>query len=217
LAADYTAADYAAPFWSNTADVSVVEYGESQLELAWSGSRDDVGVTTYRIGIAGSSGVSSTSPRATITGLEPGTTYQFKVRASDKAGNWSEALTGTFRTARAYTDTPGTTFYEDELWMSGMDITRGCNPPANDRFCPDDPVTRAQMAAFVVRALGLAANTHGGFGDVPAGSTFAEDIGRLATAGITRGCNPPANDHFCPEDPITRGQLAAFLRRALGA
>jgi hypothetical protein len=38
----------------------------------------------------------------------------------------------------------------------------------------------------------------------------------LATAGVTRGCNPPANDLFCPEDPVTRGQLAAFLRRALG-
>ncbi|MFP3915884.1 MAG: choice-of-anchor Q domain-containing protein, partial [Actinomycetota bacterium] len=36
------------------------------------------------------------------------------------------------------------------------DITRGCNPPANDRYCPGDPVTRAQMASFLVRALDLA-------------------------------------------------------------
>jgi hypothetical protein len=72
------------------------------------------------------------------------------------------------------------------------------------------------MAAFLVRALGLTENGHGGFGDVPSGSTFAEDIGRLATAGVTFGCNPPVNDLFCPEDPVTRGQLAAFLRRALG-
>lgn len=53
-------------------------------------------------------------------------------------------------------------------------------------------------------------------GDVPADSTVAVDIGWLATAGITRGCNTPDNDLFCPEDPVTRGQLAAFLRRALG-
>jgi hypothetical protein len=31
----------------------------------------------------------------------------------------------------------------------------GCNPPDNDRFCPEGPVTRGQMASFLVRALGL--------------------------------------------------------------
>jgi hypothetical protein len=34
-------------------------------------------------------------------------------------------------------------------------VTLGCNPPANDKFCPDDKVTRGQMAAFLTRALGL--------------------------------------------------------------
>jgi hypothetical protein len=38
----------------------------------------------------------------------------------------------------------------------------------------------------------------------------------LANAGVTRGCNPPDNDRFCPEEVVTRQQLAAFLRRALG-
>ena len=37
---------------------------------------------------------------------------------------------------------------------------------------------------------------------------------KLAQAGITRGCNPPTNDRFCPTDFVTRGQMAAFLRRA---
>lgn len=48
-----------------------------------------------------------------------------------------------------------------------------------------------------------------------AGHTFAADIGALADAGITKGCDPPANDRFCPDAPVTRGQMAAFLRRAL--
>ncbi len=48
------------------------------------------------------------------------------------------------------------------------------------------------------------------------GSVFRDDIERLAAAGITKGCNPPVNDRFCPEDPVTRGQMAAFLVRALG-
>ena len=110
----------------------------------------------------------------------------------------------------------GSTFAGDVGRLATAGITKGCNPPDNDRFCPDDPVSRAQMAAFIVRALGLKENTHPGFVDVASGSTFAGDVGRLATAGITKGCNPPDNDRFCPEDPVTRGQLAAFLKRALG-
>jgi hypothetical protein len=47
------------------------------------------------------------------------------------------------------------------------------------------------------------------------GSVFEDDIERLAVAGITRGCNPPVNDMFCPNDPVTRAQMAAFLHRAM--
>jgi hypothetical protein len=45
---------------------------------------------------------------------------------------------------------------------------------------------------------------------------FASDIQRIAAAGFTRGCNPPANDRYCPSAAITRGQMAVFLTRALG-
>ena len=47
------------------------------------------------------------------------------------------------------------------------------------------------------------------------GSVFEQDIEKLAAAGITAGCNPPANTNFCPDSPLTRGQMAAFLVRAL--
>jgi hypothetical protein len=70
------------------------------------------------------------------------------------------------------------------------------------------------MAAFLVRALGLTETDGTDFVDDD-GSIFEGDIERLAAAGITRGCNPPDNDRFCPDDPITRGQMAAFLFRAL--
>ncbi|MFZ0014738.1 MAG: S-layer homology domain-containing protein, partial [Acidimicrobiia bacterium] len=116
---------------------------------------------------------------------------------------------------RVFTDVPaGSTFAADIARLAAADITKGCNPPANDRFCPNDRVTREQMAAFLVRSLSLVADTHGGFDDVPANSTFAGDIARLASAGITRGCDPPDNDRFCPRDAVTRGQMAAFLDRA---
>jgi hypothetical protein len=51
------------------------------------------------------------------------------------------------------------------------------------------------------------------FSDVPNTNTFHADITWLADMGITRGCNPPANTEFCPKDPVTREQMAAFMRR----
>ncbi len=98
--------------------------------------------------------------------------------------------------------------------IAAAGITKGCNPPANDRFCPDDGVTRGAMAAFLVRALGLSATGTADFSDDDE-SIFEGDIQRLAAAGITKGCNPPSNTRFCPDDQVTRGQMAAFLRRAL--
>lgn len=39
--------------------------------------------------------------------------------------------------------------------IAGESITVGCNPPDNDRFCPDRPLIRAEMASFFARALDL--------------------------------------------------------------
>ena len=61
-------------------------------------------------------------------------------------------------------------------------------------------MTRGQMAAFLVRLLGLTDRGSTDFVDDD-GSTFEADIEKLAAAGITRGCNPPANTKFCPERP----------------
>jgi hypothetical protein len=72
------------------------------------------------------------------------------------------------------------------------------------------------MAAFLVRALSY---TDDGGGDLftdDDGSVFEDQIDKFATAGVTRGCNPPVNDQFCPTGNVTRGQMAAFLHRALG-
>lgn len=97
--------------------------------------------------------------------------------------------------------------------LDALGITRGCNPPLNDRYCPEDQVTRGQMAAFLSRALGLPTTSVDYFTD-DNGSVFQADINSIAAAGITLGCNPPDNDRYCPNDQVTRGQMAAFLRRA---
>ena len=54
------------------------------------------------------------------------------------------------------------------------------------------------------------------FTDVPDDNIFHDDIDAIADAGVTRGCNPPDNDEYCPEDFVTREQMAAFMNR-LGA
>ncbi len=97
--------------------------------------------------------------------------------------------------------------------MEALGITRGCNPPLNDRFCPTGNVTRGQMAAFLRRALDLPANSTDFFADDD-GSIFETDINAIAAGGVTLGCNPPANDRYCPTGLVSRGQMAAFLRRA---
>ena len=109
---------------------------------------------------------------------------------------------------------PGHLFERDITWLADEAITLGCNPPVNDLYCPDRPVTREQMATFLVRALDLAPTGNAPFADT-AGSVHFADINALAAAGITRGCNPPANDRFCPGAAVTRGEMAAFLVRAL--
>jgi uracil-DNA glycosylase len=115
-----------------------------------------------------------------------------------------------------FTDDNGSVFEAaiDKLATAG--VTLGCNPPANTRFCPDDHVTRGQMAAFLGRALGYTDNGGGDLFTDDNGSVFEAAIDKLATAGVTLGCNPPANTRFCPDDHVTRGQMAAFLGRAFG-
>jgi hypothetical protein len=101
-------------------------------------------------------------------------------------------------------------------WMALERLTTGCNAPASTRYCPDEELSRGEMAAFLVRAEGY---TDDGGGDLfvdDDDSRFESAIDRLGAAGVTKGCNPPANDRFCPDRPVTRGEMAGFLVRAYG-
>lgn len=102
------------------------------------------------------------------------------------------------------------TFSADVAWMGEQVITRGCNPPWRDEYCPERPVTRAEAATFLVRALELPPGPDR-FADDD-GTTHEAAIDALAAAGITRGCAP---DRYCPHDSLTREQMASLLARAL--
>lgn len=86
-------------------------------------------------------------------------------------------------------------------------VTKGC---ARELFCPDQQVTRAQMAAFIVRARNLPASNRNTFTDI-AGSPHAAAINALAAAGVTEGCG---SNRFCPNAPVSRAQMASFIDRA---
>ncbi len=121
-----------------------------------------------------------------------------------------------------FLDTAGT-FHQlavDQLVAEG--VIQGCT---EDRFCPSDELTRGQMASILVRALGLGAEDADREGsddvtaaavDGAAGAVFvdtqdsvhAEAAGLLAREGLVNGCE---QGRFCPDDSLTRGQMATML------
>jgi hypothetical protein len=112
-----------------------------------------------------------------------------------------------------FTDDNGSVFEDDINRVAEAGITKGCGGTS---FCPHDLVDRGQMAAFLVRSLGLTDNGGGDLFIDDDKSIFENDIDKLGTAGVTKGCNPPTNDRFCPGLPVDRGAMAAFLHRADG-
>jgi hypothetical protein len=90
-------------------------------------------------------------------------------------------------------------------------VTAGCGA---NTFCPEGPVTRAQMAVFLLKAkygtgyTPAAVGTSTGFTDVDNLYWAAVWIKQLAAEGITGGCGV---NLYCPEAPVNRAQMAVFL------
>jgi hypothetical protein len=119
--------------------------------------------------------------------------------------------------ARAYvsmfTDVNAFTAYIASLVANGLTV--GCGGP---NYCPTSPVTRQQMAVFLLRGkFGICYTpppcTGTVFGDVPCtGSPFDPWIEALAQLQITGGCG---GNNYCPTNPVLRQQMAVFLLKAL--
>jgi hypothetical protein len=210
--------------------VPVVAAGDGEISASWNAAGGiGFAVDSYELVLDNITSTTSTTVDVaavlahTFTGVANGDDYRVRARAHNDSGwgpwsGWSNTVTPVAPPAppNTFIDDDGSVFEADIEWLAAQGITRGCNPPTNDRFCPGNAVTRRQMAAFLVRALGLADDGAGNTFVDDDGSVFEADIAKLAAAGITLGCNPPANDRFCPSMPLTRGQMAAFLVRALG-
>jgi hypothetical protein len=69
------------------------------------------------------------------------------------------------------------------------------------------------VVVLILVATPLAVVASNAFTDVPTSNTHHDDITWLADSGVTKGCNPPANDRYCPDDSVSRDQMASFMRR----
>jgi hypothetical protein len=99
----------------------------------------------------------------------------------------------------------------EELYTES--VTGGCQASPL-LYCPGNPVTRAQMAVFLLKAehgSGYAPPACGGvFGDVACPSQFADWIEQLYAEQVTGGCQASPL-LYCPGAANTRGQMAVFL------
>jgi 2-keto-3-deoxy-6-phosphogluconate aldolase len=107
-----------------------------------------------------------------------------------------------------FTDDEGSVHEANINRLRAAGITAGCG---GTRFCPNGQVTRGQMATFMVRAFNLPTTSTDYFND-DQGSVHEPNINRMRAANITAGCG---GSRFCPSGLVTRGQMAAFLDRAV--
>lgn len=96
--------------------------------------------------------------------------------------------------------------------IAGIGVSTGCNP-TTDRYCPSRAVSRAEMAAFLLRAIGDTTSpaTSGTFPDVPVNAWYAPAVERVAELGITTGYT---DGTFRPAAAVSRAEMAVFLTRA---
>lgn len=108
-----------------------------------------------------------------------------------------------------FRDDDGLPYERDIGLLASAGVTTGCG---NERFCPFGYVSRAEMASFLQRALGLSTATIDFFWDDTL-STHHTAINAIAGADISAGCG---GGRYCPGGVVTRGEMATFLVRALG-
>jgi hypothetical protein len=81
------------------------------------------------------------------------------------------------------------------------------------QFTSNPPDIRFHMVRLRWRRQVSPAPAGASFGDVPTHHAFFQFVEALADSGITVGCG---SGNYCPDAPLTRGQMAVFLAKALG-
>jgi len=103
-----------------------------------------------------------------------------------------------------FADTTDSSYEDAVLALQEEGVVNGCE---EDRFCPNEAMTRGQLASVLAAALVLEPVEDGPFVDLD-GSVHADGIDAVHAAGIVRGCE---EDRFCPSELITREQAASMI------
>jgi hypothetical protein len=100
----------------------------------------------------------------------------------------------------------------EELARRG--VVSGCG---GGSYCPAGPVTREQMAVFVLRTLDAALTPPACitpiYNDVPASSGFCRWIEELTRRAVVSGCG---GGSYCPSSVVTREQMGVFMSATFG-
>ena len=112
-----------------------------------------------------------------------------------------------------FSDVPANNLYFP--WIQKMQDLGIALPCGSNQYCPDTPVTRGIMAVLIIRGrYGVATpSTYPGtpyFTDVGPSHPYFPWIQKMGQLGITSGCTATT---YCPDDPVTRGQMAVFIVR----
>jgi hypothetical protein len=193
------------PSWNGQGNAPVTTFADVPPDYwAWSYIE-----RLFAAGITGGCGGGNYCPDTSVTRAQMAI---FLERGMNSSTYTPPAASGTL-----FTDVPGSYWaasWIEKLYADG--ITGGC-VPSPLQYCPDNAVTRAQMAIFLLRAKHGKTYTPpaavGVFTDVPTSYWAANWIEQLATEGITGGCG---GGNYCPDQPVTRAQMAIFLVRTFG-
>ena len=149
--------------------------------------------------------------------LTPGEQYTWNdttIRVLSRTGDaYQIEISDTAPPTDLFVDDNGNTHEADINRIAQMGITVGCATQPEPRYCPDRPVSRAEMAAFLLRALGQPQpqpDTTSGYGDITPDKWYTNYAYTIIQMGIDQG----ANDKWRPNDPLTRLEMAQWLTRA---
>ncbi len=227
---DYSVSDTGSPFplkpVVGTAAITVSE--NSPPDLINPGSQSTTAGSTTSIGLAVSD-PNGDDVTLSATGLPPGVSvegllltgsptipgvYDGVVTADDGVGGTEDeafewTITGTLVTPFVDVSTFDL-FAEDITWMYTLGISLGCGDGTS--YCPNGLVSRGQIASFLARAFDLTAGAGSDLFTDDDGSVHEDNIDRIATVGVTNGCDVGL---YCPDGGLSRAQFAPLLIRAL--
>jgi hypothetical protein len=208
-----------APTWRNTGSAAITLTGELTNHTGPPGPVYTIpdGAASYgtiAVGGTASCGSSCYAVRNT-TAVRP--TQHWDSTALETVTPTGATKTWTLHIGDTFVDVPPSSgFYRFIETIVHKNVTGGCSMTA---YCPLNSTTRAQMAVFVLVSkeppgYSPPACVAGSevFADVPASSGFCRWIEELARRGVVAGCG---GGNYCPNNPVTREQMAVFVLRTL--